>query len=67
VSTPDFFLATILKEPIEKNKKNAQDWFLKFGLSQSDLCNLPVRFGLGSFEFKKTNPSFTPFPDGCRP
>ena len=65
VPTPDFFLVTILKEPVDKNKKEAQSWFLKFGLAQPDLCNLPVRFGLGSVDFKKTNPDFSPFPDGC--
>jgi len=65
VPTPDFFLATILKEPVDKNKKEAESWFLKFGLTQSDLCNLPVRFGLGSLDFKKANPDFSPLPDGC--
>jgi len=65
VPTPDFFLATILKEPLETYKLEAQNWFYKFGLKQTDLCNLPLRFGLDSTDFSKTHPDFSPFPEGC--
>lgn len=64
IPSPDIFFVKILKEPPQTYKKQAQDWFLKFGPNQSDLCSLPVRFIL-DFSLKKTNPNFSPLPDGC--
>lgn len=65
VPTPDIFFVTINNDPVTEAKQQAQKWFLDFGLAQSDLCDLPVRFVLGNFEIRKTNPTFTSLPDGC--
>jgi len=65
IPTPDMFFVTIFKEPVATLKKQAQDWFLNFGLKQSDLCDLPVRFVLSSRELRARNPGFTSLPDGC--
>lgn len=61
----EVFFVTIYKDPAEGFKKEAQDWFKNFDLKQEDLCDLSVRFVLGNFEIRKTNPSFTSLPDGC--
>lgn len=61
----EIFFAQILKDPAKSAKKQAQDWFIKFGLKQSDLCTLPVRFLLYNPDIKKTNPNFSLLPDGC--
>lgn len=65
IPSPDVFFVTISKDPAIAAKKQAQDWFLDFGLKQSDLCDLPVRFVLRNFEVRKTNANFTSLPDGC--
>ncbi len=63
----DMFFVDILKDPAQDAKKQAQNWFINFGLKQKDLCTLPVRFGLYNPELKKTNANFSPLPDGCKP
>lgn len=65
VPTPNIFFVTVNKDPATEAKASAQKWFLDFGLKQEDLCDLPVRFVLGNFEIRKTNPTFTSLPDGC--
>lgn len=65
IPTPDFFLVTIFKEPQSVNKKSAEDWFLKKGLSRSDLCNLPVRFS-NNLPNAQSQTNFNPFPQGCQ-
>jgi len=65
IPAPDVFFVTINKDPAPEAKQQAQEWFLDFGLQQSDLCDLPVRFILDNFEIRKTNPTFTSLPDGC--
>jgi|SRR3989344_4618697 len=64
IPTPDIFFVSIHKEPVNEAKIKAQGWFLNFGLEQTELCTLPVRFLL-DFELKKTNPNFNPLPSGC--
>lgn len=61
----DIFFVKIYQDPAAEAKKQAQNWFTGFGLKQEDLCGLPVRFFLSSFELKKTNPNFNILPDGC--
>lgn len=65
VPTPDIFFIQILKDPANTARQDAQDWFTQKGLSQKDLCNLPVRFVLFNQDLKKTNPNFNYLPDGC--
>lgn len=65
VPTLKAFFVPIYKDPAETHRKEAQDWFLKFGLKQADLCNLPVRFTLFDRQLKDTNPNFKYLPDGC--
>src|SRR3990167_3465916 len=65
IPSPDLFIVTIKKDPAEEAKKQAQEWFLNFGLKQQDLCNLPVSFILWTFDLRRTNPDFTSLPDGC--
>lgn len=65
IPTPKIFFVNIFKDPAEIYKKQAQAWFLQFGLKQIDLCDLPVRFVLGSKELQKSNPNFKYLPDGC--
>jgi len=67
IPSPNVFFVKILKDPAQTAKKNAQSWFLNFGLAQSDLCDLPVRFILSTRELRETNPNFTSLPDGCTP
>ena len=66
VPTPDIFFVKILRDPVQIYKNQAQDWFINFGLKQTDLCTFPVRFFL-DFKLKKTNPNFSALPDGCKP
>ena len=65
IPTPDVFFVRIFRDPASIYKKEAQEWFLKFGLKQQELCSLPVRFLLTSFELRKSNSSFTSLPDNC--
>lgn len=65
ITAPDDFYVTIFKDPAPVYKKEAQNWFLAFGLKQSDLCDLPVRFILGTREVRSSNPGFSSLPDGC--
>ncbi len=65
ITSPDTFEVTILKDPAGQAKQEAQNWFMQSGLKLQDLCNLPVRFGLGSRELRQSNPDFTSLPDGC--
>lgn len=64
VPTPDIFFVTIFKTPIDKNKIAAESWFKDFGLTENEVCTLPVRFSLGITDpnFKE---QFDPFPTGC--
>lgn len=64
VPTTDIFFVKIFKEPVQDYKQQAQNWFIKFGLKQPDLCTLPVRFFI-DFELKKSSPNFDNLPDGC--
>lgn len=66
IKTPNVFFVTIANDPAESAKREAEAWFISFGLKQQDLCDLPVRFVLGNFEIRRTNPSFTSLPDGCQ-
>lgn len=61
----EIFFTTINKEPVVKNRENAQNWFKKFDLKQEDLCNFPVRL-LVDFKLKNDNPDFNPLPDDCK-
>lgn len=65
IPAPNVFFVTIYKDPATQFKQEAQNWFKDFGFKQEDLCDLPVRFVLGNFEIRKTNPTFTSLPDGC--
>lgn len=65
IPSPDVFFVKIYKDPATTYKKQAQNWFLAFGLNQTDLCNLPVRFILSNSTVRKTNPQFHSLPDGC--
>jgi len=65
VPTPDIFFVMISKEPVQNFQQEAQKWFLNFGLEQSDLCDLPVRFVLTERQLKQANPNFNILPDGC--
>lgn len=65
IPTPKIFFVTLFQNPVEVYKKQAQNWFLNFGLKQTDLCDLPVRFVFGSRELKNANPNFVQLPDGC--
>lgn len=65
VPTPDIFFVQIFKDPADSYRRQAQDWFIQKGLTQTDLCNLPVRILLFDPGLKKTNPNFNYFPDGC--
>lgn len=65
VPTPDVFFVQIFKDPADSYRREAQSWFIQKGLTQSDLCNLPVRILLFDPGLKKTNPNFNYFPDGC--
>lgn len=67
IPTPQLFLVTIRKDPADTAKKDAERWFLDAGLKQEDLCDLPVRFLLGSEELRRTNINFTSLPNGCEP
>lgn len=65
IPTPDYFHVTILKDPADTAKKEAERWFLEFGLQQHELCDLPVRFILATEELKKQNFTFSNLPNGC--
>ncbi len=65
IPAPDVFFVKIFNDPAIQFKQESQNWFKDFGLKQEDLCDLPVRFVLGNFEIRKTNPAFTSLPDGC--
>ena len=65
IPTPDVFFVRIFRDPASIYKKESQEWFIKFGLKQQELCDLPVRFLLTSFELRKSNSSFTSLPDNC--
>ena len=58
------FLVFITKDPADKSKSNAEKFFTSFGLKQTDLCTLPVRFVI-DFSLKAKNPAFNPLPNGC--
>lgn len=62
----EIFFVDILRDPAQTAKKQAQDWFLNFGLKQEELCDFPVRFSLFNINLKKTNPNFSLLPDGCQ-
>ncbi|OGD89810.1 hypothetical protein A2W45_00370 [Candidatus Curtissbacteria bacterium RIFCSPHIGHO2_12_41_11] len=64
VPTPDIFFVTILKVPIDQNKIAAEGWFRDFGLTESEICSLPVRFSLGITDVNFKEP-FDPFPTAC--
>jgi len=64
VPTPDFFLVTLTTDQLDQSKESAQSWFKNFGLTDNDLCNLPVRFAIGS-ESTNLKQQFDPFPAGC--
>src|SRR3989344_5435676 len=61
IPTPDIFLVTILKTPIDQNKLAAEDWFKEFGLAENEICNLPVRFSL-AIDAPDYSEQFDPFP-----
>ncbi len=65
VPGPNVFFITIFKNPADSFKKEAQNWFLTFGLQQKDLCNLPIRFLIRDFKLRGQNPNFSSTPDGC--
>lgn len=62
----DMFLVFINGESVGHAKRDAQRWFTESGLKQTDLCDLPVRFLLTTFELRTAHPAFTSLPDGCR-
>lgn len=64
ITSPQVFFVTILRE-VDKSKIQAQEWFKEQGAKPEDLCNLPVRFVLGSIEARKENLNFSSLPDGC--
>ena len=61
------FFVTILKDPLQTHKEEAQKWLRSFGLQQSDLCDLPVAFLRGTPAPRIPNPDFNGRPDGCLP
>ena len=65
IPTPDLFLVTILSTPVEQNKTVAENWFKDFGLTENEICALPVRFSLGITD-PNYNEKFNPFPSGCQ-
>ena len=65
VPTPNLFLVTILSTPVIQNKTDAEKWFKDFGLSENEICKLPMRFSLGITDPNFKEP-FNPFPSGCK-
>lgn len=65
ISGLDMFLVFIHGESVDRAKRDAQSWFAESGLTQTDLCDLPVRFLLTTFELRTAHPAFTSLPDGC--
>lgn len=66
ITSPDIFIVTLLKEPVEENRKIAEKWFLDKGFSQENLCNLGLHFILHSSltqEYKAKG--FSSRPSGC--
>lgn len=64
ITSPQVFFVTILRD-VDKSKIQAQNWFKGQGAKPEDLCNLPVRFVLGSIEARKENLKFSSLPEGC--
>lgn len=66
IPSPDIFIATLQKEPVENNRKKAEKWFLDKGFSQENLCNLGLQFILHSSltQDYKTK-GFSSRPTGC--
>ena len=65
VPTLKIFFVTIKAEPVNSAKEEAQKFFRDFGLSQNDLCSLPVRFNITDFTIKNSNKNFNYLPDSC--
>jgi hypothetical protein len=65
IPTPNIFLVTIRSEPVETIKREQEEWFMQFGLSPQDLCDLPVRFLLSAYTLRAANPDFVSLPSGC--
>jgi len=65
IPAPNVFMVTLLQRPAETYKSQAEDWFKKYGLKQEELCNLPVRFSLGTNKLRKENPNFSSLPKDC--
>lgn len=63
--TLKIFFVTIKAEPVNSSKEEAQKFFRDFGLSQNDLCSLPVRFSIADYTIKNRNKNFNLLPDNC--
>jgi len=61
----DLFITQIFKDPAGAYSQAAQKWFLDKGLSQQELCTLPLRLALFNPELKQTNPNFSLLPQDC--
>lgn len=66
--SPDYFQAEITTTDVESAKKEAVDWFLSKGVSESGICSLPIMFMLDektSSYFIDQKLNFNPLAPGC--
>lgn len=65
----DIFQIQILTTDISTAKQEAITWFSNQGISDADICNLPVIFYLNgnvAIQLEGTNVVFNPLPDICK-
>lgn len=66
VPAPDVFFVTIKQTPAQTYKEEAEEWFKSFGLTEKDLCALPIRFLLQDLRLRQQNPDFSSLPTDCK-
>lgn len=65
IAAAEVFWVSITDDPAEEARAGAELWFRDFGVMQSDLCDLPVRFLLYGFALQAAHPDFSSLPTGC--
>lgn len=68
LKSADYFQVEIRTSNINQAKSEAYNWFIRQGMSQQGICNLPVQFYLNSevkSYLQRPSIDINPLPEGC--
>lgn len=68
IESLDVFKIEVVSSDVANTKKAGNKWFLDHGMTQAEICELPVRFYLNyglTQDYPELKKTFTPLPDEC--